>query len=273
MVEKNEIEEEFPSSNDLTEVSDLKRTRRTSCGAIMRMDTLEATDEDTHSAERASSPNKRYASLSRPSENYFGIDSDRQKKRVAINSLYSSYSSWALKNYIIKAGDDARQEYFAMQLIKEFDVIFRLKKLKLLLTPYEIIPIGPDACMVEMVQDATSIDALKKDLYDRYNRSMNLLEFFDLYFGKAITPARLNFCHSLAAYSLLCYFLQIKDRHNGNILLHKDGRIVHIDFGFLFTTAPGKAIELEKKVPFKLLSEYVALLGDKARNFAIQFRK
>jgi hypothetical protein len=60
MVEKNEIEEEFPSSNDLTEVSDIKRTRRTSCGAIMRMDTFEATDEDTHSAERSSSPNKRY---------------------------------------------------------------------------------------------------------------------------------------------------------------------------------------------------------------------
>lgn len=59
MVEKNEIEEEFPSSNDLTEVSDIKRTRRTSCGAIMRMDTVEVTDDDAHSADRAPSLNKR----------------------------------------------------------------------------------------------------------------------------------------------------------------------------------------------------------------------
>jgi hypothetical protein len=59
MVEKNDIEEEFPSSNDLTEVSDFKRTRRTSCGAIMRMDTVEVTDDDAHSSDRTPSPNKR----------------------------------------------------------------------------------------------------------------------------------------------------------------------------------------------------------------------
>lgn len=201
------------------------------------------------------------------------MDSVKQIHRVKLNSLYSTYSSWKIKNYIVKVGDDARQEYFAMQFIREFDVIFKLKKLKLMLTPYEIIPIGPSACLLEMVQDADSIDSLKKQLFNTYNRNINLFEFFGLYFGKEINSARKNFCYSLAAYSLLCYFLQIKDRHNGNILLRKDGAIVHIDFGFLFTTAPGKAIELERKVPFKLLSEYVALLGDKARAFAVQFRK
>ena len=56
-------------------------------------------------------------------------------------------------------------------------------------------------------------------------------------------------------------------------MLNSTGHLIHIDFGFLFTTAPGKGIELEKKVPFKLLSEYVALLGDKARSFVFQFRK
>lgn len=49
-----------------------------------------------------------------------------------------------------------------MQLIFEFNNIFAKKKLKLKLTPYEIIPIGPEGCIVEMVKDATSIDSLKK---------------------------------------------------------------------------------------------------------------
>jgi hypothetical protein len=49
-----------------------------------------------------------------------------------------------------------------MQLIYEFNNIFKRKKLKLKLTPYEIIPIGPEGCLVEMVKDATSIDGLKK---------------------------------------------------------------------------------------------------------------
>lgn len=54
--------------------------------------------------------------------------------------------------------------------------------------------------------------------------------------------AKKNFMKSLAGYSLITYFLQVKDRHNGNILLHRDGYIIHIDFGFFLSNAPGKGV-------------------------------
>ena len=55
--------------------------------------------------------------------------------------------------------------------------------------------------------------------------------------------------------------------------MHKNGKIVHIDFGFFLSILPGKGLELEKHVPFKLLSEYVEILGGVKSALFNRFRK
>ena len=73
------------------------------------------------------------------------------------------------------------------------------------------------------------------------------------------TEAQKNFVESLAGYSFISYIFQVKDRHNGNILIDHKGHIVHIDFGFVLTQSPG-GISFEN-APFKFTEEYLEILG------------
>lgn len=74
--------------------------------------------------------------------------------------------------------------------------------------------------------------------------------------------ARNEFVKSLAAYSIIMFILQFKDRHNGNIMFDRQGHLIHIDFGFMLSIAPGGGI-LEVS-PFKLTSEMIQVMGGDA---------
>lgn len=75
---------------------------------------------------------------------------------------------------------------------------------------------------------------------------------------------------SMVGYSLLCYILQIKDRHNGNILLDSRGHMVHVDFGFMLSNSPGN-LNFES-MAFKLTQEYIDVLGGQRSKFFNQYK-
>jgi phosphatidylinositol kinase/protein kinase (PI-3 family) len=77
--------------------------------------------------------------------------------------------------------------------------------------------------------------------------------------GEPYKAAIEAFARSLAAYSIFCYIFQLKDRHNGNMLIDNEGHIIHIDFGFMLSNSPG-SMGFEA-APFKLTMDYVEVLG------------
>lgn len=159
----------------------------------------------------------------------FGEAFSERQRRLAARSPHASLPRWHVQLLVVKANDELRQERFAMQLIQAFDAIFARARLPLALRPYRIVTAGPDCGVIEGVADAISIDSLKQRTPD----CPNLGAFFQRHFhadgarrrapAEGYHRARLNFARSAAAYSIVCYLLQLKDRHNGNILLTTDG--------------------------------------------------
>lgn len=126
--------------------------------------------------------------------------------------------------------------------------------------------------MIEVVSDALSVSSIKEKTG---GANPALIDYFRAQFGKPgnkkYQQAVENFTNSLSAYSLVCYILQIKDRHNDNILIDIEGHVLHIDFGFLLSNAPGKGVKFET-APFKLTQEMMEVMGGENSNVFRDFR-
>mmetsp|Transcript_10686 Transcript_10686/g.23895 ORF Transcript_10686/g.23895 Transcript_10686/m.23895 type:complete len:305 (-) Transcript_10686:435-1349(-) len=182
--------------------------------------------------------------------------------------------SWLCRSVIVKSHDDLRQDQLASQLLFLFESIFKEENLTLPLRPYMVVATCADGGLLETLTDAVSIDALKKRVGAmRLARSgagaggggargvATLAECFAEIFGEGRVSdrARLRFMQSMAGYSVLCYVLHIKDRHNGNIMLCSDGAVAHVDFGIMLNVRYAKDV-IEMKI--KLSTEFVEVMGE-----------
>ncbi|KAG4304892.1 hypothetical protein PORY_001567 [Pneumocystis oryctolagi] len=175
----------------------------------------------------------------------FDEDWNVKMERIRRSSPYSHLPNWNLISDII---------LYAY-------ILFRMR----------VLITGNDSGIIETIINSTSVHTIKKNLIEQSlsenskNKMLTLKDYFLKVYGDVHSPeykaAQDCFMRSLAAYSLICYIFQLKDRHNGNILLDTEGHLIHIDFGFMLTNTPGN-VGFEN-APFKLTTDYVNVLGDK----------
>ncbi|GAB0094598.1 uncharacterized protein DMENIID0001_099180 [Sergentomyia squamirostris] len=180
-----------------------------------------------------------------------------KEQLIRETSPYGHLSNWRLLSAIVKCGDDLRQELMATQLLQMFKLIWNEEQVDLWVRPYKIVCLSNDSGLIEPIPNTVSLHQIKK------NSNKSLRDYFIDEHGEPeelrFKRAQRNFMQSCAAYCLISYLLQVKDRHNGNILLHSDGHLIHIDFGFILNISP-KNLGFEQS-PFKLTPEFVDVMG------------
>ncbi|KAJ2798671.1 Phosphatidylinositol 4-kinase pik1alpha (PI4-kinase)(PtdIns-4-kinase) [Coemansia guatemalensis] len=214
-----------------------------------------------------------------PSAKVLKEDWESKKARIRRASPYGRHKNWNLLSVIVKEGADLRQEQLALQLIREMQRIWQREKTDVFVQYYHIMVTGKGRGIMETITNTVSVHSIKKEFYSR-NPSYSgppytLYNYFITTYGTPDTArfreAQDCFMRSLVAYSLITYILQIRDRHNGNILLDTAGHAIHIDFGFMLYNSPG-SVGFEQ-APFKFPMEYVDILGGRESAKFTEFRE
>ncbi|XP_076913024.1 phosphatidylinositol 4-kinase beta 1-like [Bidens hawaiensis] len=193
-----------------------------------------------------------------------------KKDRIRQASEFGKLPGWDLCSV---SSDDCRQEHLAVQLISHFYDIFQEAGLPLWLLPYEVLVTSSYTALIETIQiryvtPSASLHSIK----NRFPNVTSLRDFFIAKYQENSSTYKLaqrNFVESMAGYSLVCYLLQVKDRHNGNLLLDEDGHIIHIDFGFMLSNSPG-GVNFES-APFKLTRELLEVMDSDAEGVPSEF--
>lgn len=153
---------------------------------------------------------------------------------------------------IFKIGDDMRQDQLIIQLFSVMDNIFKSASLDLSITPYATLAFSSSFGCCEFVENSKAI----QDIKDSDTGPKTIRGFLEENKDIPIQEKIERYTKSLAGYCVMTYVLKIGDRHDNNILVTRDGRLLHIDYGYILgdVTKPFTP-------PLKLSQEMVDVIG------------
>ncbi|CAI0386322.1 unnamed protein product [Linum tenue] len=161
-----------------------------------------------------------------------------------------------------------------VQMVSLMDRLLKLENLDLHLTPYKVLATGQDEGMLEFIPSRSLAQVLHleylKDILSEHRSITSYLQKFhpDDRGPFGITATCLEtFIKSCAGYSVITYILGIGDRHLDNLLLRDDGRVFHVDFGFILGRDPKPF-----PPPMKLCKEMVEAMGGAESQYYTRFK-
>lgn len=167
---------------------------------------------------------------------------------------------------IFKNGDDLRQDQLILQIISLMDQLLRRENLDLRLTPYRVLATSSKHGFLQFVNASAIADILSSE--------GSILNFFRKHNPCESGPYGVSsdcmetYVKSCAGYCVITYLLGVGDRHLDNLMLSKNGKLVHIDFGYILGRDPKPL-----PPPMKLSKEMIDGFGGMTSDHYQKFRK
>jgi len=157
---------------------------------------------------------------------------------------------------IYKTRDDLRQDAAMLQVMRQMDRMWLDAGLESWLRTYSVCATQPESGWIEVVSDAHETAEVQQTYGGgmtggafQSNTLNRFLEDKNRDDSQKFPACVERFAASCAACCVATYALGVADRHNGNIMLSKDGRLFHIDFGHVlghFKRIRGSAVRRER---------------------------
>ena len=154
---------------------------------------------------------------------------------------------------MFKYGDDLRQDQLILQMINYMDSLLKKIHLDYEFTIYKTLATSKSDGFVEFVPDSKTIyDIIRlKPMREYYADLSNHNE-------AELNKKLESYINSCAGYCVVTFLLGIGDRHLENLMIDKNGRLFHIDFGYILGRDPKPM-----PPPIKLCKEMVECMGGK----------
>lgn len=162
---------------------------------------------------------------------------------------------------ILYKEEDLRQDYIIHKLIK---LISNIIEEELQIDPgviyYDILPLNDNKGLIEIVNESFTIT----NIFEKNFTIQNFIMENNL--QNTIKELRNRFIRSTASYCIITYLLGIEDRHMDNIMIHRNGKLFHIDYGYILGHDP-KLSKTYIRITPEMLDAMGGAKSDKYKEF------
>jgi len=148
-------------------------------------------------------------------------------------SIPCELESGAFVNILYKK-ENVRKDQIIMNLIHLANKIIKTEEnIDIDVVSYNILPISDTSGLIEIIDNSLTVYHIQQKL------GLSILNYILENNDDAIIgTVRTNFIKSTALYCVVSYLFGIGDRHLDNIMITRDGRLFHIDFGYILGNDP-----------------------------------